>query len=62
MLNELTVVISTQLNVNMHKLTVECNDGIFECNIQLFAHDTSEVDTLISELKKVPDVNQVIRI
>ena len=30
LLNEVTQVISRQLNVNIRKLTIETNDGIFE--------------------------------
>lgn len=35
LLNEVTQVISRQLNVNIRKLTIETNDGIFEGKIQL---------------------------
>lgn len=39
LLNEVTQVISRQLNVNIRKLTIETNDGIFEGKIQLYVHD-----------------------
>lgn len=39
LLNEVTQVISRQLNVNIRKLTMETNDGIFEGRIQLYVHD-----------------------
>ena len=62
LLNKMTQVISEQLNVNMHKLVVECNDGIFECHISLFVYDTTQVDTLISNLRQLPDITSVSRI
>ena len=40
LLNEVTQVISRQLNVNIRKLTIETEDGIFEGKkIQLWVHD-----------------------
>ena len=61
-LNDITQVISHQMNVNMHKLLVECKEGIFDCKIQLFVRDTSEVDRLIAELQKIQGLNSVARI
>ncbi len=62
LLNQITQVISTQLNVNMHKLTIQVNEGIFEGEIQLFVHDTSEADTLIQQLQHIPDLSSVARL
>ena len=42
-LNQVTQVISQQLNVNIHKLNIESNDGIFEGRIQLYVHDVDAV-------------------
>ena len=41
LLNEVTQVISRQLNVNIRKLSIETTDGIFEGNIQLYVHDVA---------------------
>jgi len=62
LLNQITRVISQEMNVNMHKLNVECNDGIFECKIQLFVHDTTELDELIKKLQAINDVKSVARL
>ena len=43
LLNEVTQVISRQLNVNIRKLTIETEDGIFEGKIQLWVHDVDDV-------------------
>ena len=46
----------------MHRLLVEAGDGIFTCDIQLFVHDTSEVDDLIQGLSSIKDIKSVARI
>ena len=62
LLNEITQVISQQMNVNMHKLTVEVNEGIFECNIMLFVHNTNEADELIKKLQDLKSLDSVTRV
>ena len=61
-LNEVTQIISQQLNVNIHKLNIESNDGIFEGRIQLLVHDVDDVNTICSNLKKLEHINKVTRI
>lgn len=51
-LNQVTQIISQQLNVNIHKLCIESNDGIFEGRIQLYVHDVDDVNTICENLKK----------
>ena len=62
LLNEVTQVISRQLNVNIRKLTMETNDGIFEGKIQLYVHDVDDVRTICNNLKQVQNIKQVSRI
>ncbi|MBR3444207.1 MAG: bifunctional (p)ppGpp synthetase/guanosine-3',5'-bis(diphosphate) 3'-pyrophosphohydrolase [Bacteroidaceae bacterium] len=62
LLNEMTQIISQQHSINMHRLLVEAGDGIFTCDIQLFVHDTSEVDDLIQGLSSIKDIKSVARI
>ncbi len=62
LLNRITEVIYKLLSVNMRKLSIESNDGIFEAEIQLYAHDTEEVAKIIKNLKKIPDIKTVARI
>ena len=59
LLNEVTQVISRQLNVNIRKLTIETNDGIFEGKIQLWVHDVEDVKTICNNLKKIQNIKQV---
>ncbi|MBQ8674021.1 MAG: bifunctional (p)ppGpp synthetase/guanosine-3',5'-bis(diphosphate) 3'-pyrophosphohydrolase [Bacteroides sp.] len=62
LLNEVTQVISRQLNVNMRKLTIETNDGIFEGKIQLYVHDVEDVRTICDNLKQIQNIKKVTRI
>ena len=62
LLNELTQVISRQLNVNIRKLTIESNDGIFEGHIQLYVHDVDDVRTICNNLKAINHIKQVVRV
>ena len=59
LLNEVTQVISAQMNVNIRNLTFTCNDGIFEGSIELRVHDRQDVREIISNLKKVSDLQEI---
>ena len=62
LLNEVTQVISRQLNVNIRKLAIETNDGIFEGKIQLWVHDVEDVKTICNNLKMILNIIQVNRV
>ncbi|MBP3472807.1 MAG: bifunctional (p)ppGpp synthetase/guanosine-3',5'-bis(diphosphate) 3'-pyrophosphohydrolase [Paraprevotella sp.] len=61
-LNQITKTLSEQLNVNIHKLTIEANDGIFEGDVELSVHDVQDVRTICKNLKKIKEVEEVTRI
>ena len=61
LLNDVTQIISRQLNVNIHKLTIETNEGIFHGDIQLYAYDADDVQVIINELKKVKNISSITR-
>lgn len=60
-LNSITEIISRQMNVNIHRLSFETNDGIFEGNIQLYVHDVDDVTTICQNLKTIEQVKSVSR-
>ncbi len=62
MLNEVTKVISHQLSVNIRKLNIETNDGIFEGKIQLYVHDVDDVKTICNNLLKIKNIKSVTRV
>ena len=61
LLNKVTQIISDQLNVNIRKLYVDSNDGIFEGHIQLYVHDVDDVKTIISKLRMIEEMKLVTR-
>ncbi|MBQ9666679.1 MAG: bifunctional (p)ppGpp synthetase/guanosine-3',5'-bis(diphosphate) 3'-pyrophosphohydrolase [Bacteroidaceae bacterium] len=62
LLHEMTQVISQLHGVNIRKLEVECDNGIFECNIQMYVHDTKEVSDILASLRNIPDVKEAARV
>ena len=62
MLNEVTQVISEQLNVNMHKIVLSCDEGIFDGSIELRVHDRDDVKNIISKLKNINGLQEITQI
>ena len=61
-LNQMTDVISRVHGANIHKLEIECNDGLFESKIKLYVSNTKELKDIIQSLKKIASVEEVARI
>ncbi|MEW6469453.1 MAG: bifunctional (p)ppGpp synthetase/guanosine-3',5'-bis(diphosphate) 3'-pyrophosphohydrolase [Bacteroidota bacterium] len=62
LVNNITKIISDELNVNMRSISFDTNDGIFEGTIMVFVHDTHHLTELMKKLKKVNGVLTVTRI
>ena len=62
MLNEVTKVISEQMNVNIHKVTFTSDDGIFDGSIELRVHDRDDVEEIIGSLKKIENMQEITQI
>ena len=62
MLLDISQVISSQMNVNIHKLTIASEEGVFDGTIELRVHDREDVGTIIGQLKKITDVQDVTQI
>lgn len=62
MLHDVSEVITDKLDVNIHKVTIESNEGIFEGQIEIRVHDRSEVKVIMDELKKIEDIKEVLQI
>ena len=62
LLNKVTHIISGQMNVNIRKIFIETNDGIFEGHIQLFVHDVDDVKSITTKLRQIEEMKIVTRI
>jgi len=62
LVNEVTRVISTQLSVDIRKLTFTSEDGIFEGSIDLRVHDRDDVKSIMQSLKDVDDLKEISQI
>lgn len=60
--NNITRIISNELNVNMRSISFDSHDGVFEGNIMVFVHDTDHLTSLMGKIKLVKGVTSVIRI
>ncbi|MDO4158958.1 MAG: RelA/SpoT family protein [Prevotellaceae bacterium] len=59
MLNEVTQIISEELNVNIHKIVISCDQGIFDGALELRIHDRDDVNTIIGKLNKINGIQEV---
>lgn len=53
MIMDISSVLSTQLNVNIHKFTITSEDGVFAGDIELRVHDREDVKAIIRQLMKI---------
>ena len=62
LLNEVTQIISAQMNVNIHTVSITCEGGIFDGSIELRVHDREDVKSIIDNLKSVADLKEISQI
>ena len=55
-------VITSQMNVNIHKLTIGSDDGLFDGSIELRVHDRDDVKVIMDELKKIEGIQEITQI
>ena len=60
-LHQMTTILSQQLNVNIRRLNIETQDGIFHGEILLEVHDAADVKTICRDLKKIDEIKEVTR-
>ncbi len=60
--NNITTVISKELTVNMRSINLASHDGIFDGTIDLYVHNTADLNNLIMNLIKIKGVDQVNRV
>ena len=62
MLHDVSEVISDKLDVNIHKMTIESNEGIFDGQIEIRVHDRDEGKKIMGKLRKIEDIKEVLQI
>ena len=55
-------VITSQMNVNIHKLTIGSEEGVFDGSIELRVHDRDDVKVIMDELKKIEGIQEITQI
>ena len=60
--NQITNVISQELNVNMERILIEAYDGIFDGTTRLRVHDVDDIKVICDNLKKLNNVRSVVRV
>ena len=58
MLLDVSKVISDQLGINIHKITISSDNGIFDGTIELRIHDREEVKTIMNQLRNIDDLQE----
>ena len=59
---DVAMVITDELDINIHRFTVTAEEGIFDGSIELRVHDRSDVKLIMDRLKKVDGIQEVMRI
>ncbi|MGN1264020.1 MAG: RelA/SpoT family protein [Prevotella sp.] len=62
LLNEVTKVISEQMNINIRRITITCDENIFDGTLELRIHDRNDVKEIIESLKKITDLKEIKQI
>ena len=61
-LMDVSRIISSQMNVNIHRLTISSEDGVFDGSIELRVHDRENVGEIMNALKEVEGLQEVMQI
>ena len=62
MVNEITQIISKNMNVNIHGLNISGHDGIFEGSITISVQNKSQLQKLSDSIKRIEGIENVNRI
>ena len=59
---DLSRIISSQMSVNIHKLTIASEEGVFDGTIELRVHDREDVKVIMGQLKNIEGLQDVTQI
>ena len=60
-LQSIVNIISTNMSINMKRMSVTADDGVFKCDLDVLVSDVTVVTNLCREIKKVKGVNSAMR-
>ncbi len=62
LVNDITNIISSELKVNMTNINISVKDGIFEGTIDLYVHNTQDINNLILKISNVRGIDNIKRV
>ncbi len=62
LVNDITKIISSELNVNMTNINISVRNGIFEGTIDLYVHHTKDLNNLIMKISDIKGIESVKRV
>jgi GTP pyrophosphokinase len=60
-LQSIVNIISTNMSINMKRMNVTADQGVFNCELVVLISDTKAVNNLCREIKKIKGVNTATR-
>ena len=60
--NDITNIISSELKVNMTNINISVKDGILEGTIDLYVHNTQDINNLILKISNVRGIVSIKRV
>ena len=61
MINDITILTSKVMGVNIRRFNIGTEDGIFEGFIDLYVHDIAVLEKLIQRLQQIPGITSVAK-
>ena len=59
MLHDISDVLSDQLGINIRKITISSDNGIFDGTIEMQVHDRKDVQFIVESMKNIKDIQEV---
>ena len=59
MLHDISDVLSDQLGINIRKITITSDNGIFDGTIEMQVHDRNDVEVIVESMTNIKGVQEV---
>ena len=60
-MNDITKVTSKAMNINIRRINIGAEDGIFDGFIDLYVHNINDLEKLIKRLMNIKGVESVVK-